>query len=145
MDLEQMLVQSLVNLQLDKLRKPYKNLGFRDINSLAPKQPKQISCLGFNLSNFDIFFTKGVYSLSWYFKPVPHPEEAFCIIVFETIFQHLEAAFRMVTDEHSKLNTAIRRLEKALQDGAKDKLRNKKDKKKKAKNEDDDEDDDDEL
>ena len=57
MELEQMLIQSMANLQLDTLKKMFKNIPLNLEKGLA-KLPPQIQCFGFKITDMDITFAK---------------------------------------------------------------------------------------
>ena len=56
MFLEQMLVQSLVNLEIESLRKHFKPFRF---NITSQYHNKELGCLGFKVDGFDLFIKKG--------------------------------------------------------------------------------------
>ena len=51
------MIQSVVNLQLENLKREFKEFPFY-MNDLLAKNPKEMQCLGFNVADFDITFKK---------------------------------------------------------------------------------------
>jgi len=57
MSMEQMMIQSMVNIQFEQLRKMFKPVPGR-IRTLLKLMPKEIKCFGFKISDLDIAFKK---------------------------------------------------------------------------------------
>jgi len=72
---EQMMLQSMANLQLEALKKMFKEFPM-EIGDLVKKNPKEAACLGFNFSDLDISFKKSFFQLSAYMKEVPIPRKS---------------------------------------------------------------------
>lgn len=74
---EQMMLQSMANLQLEGMKKMFKEFPVQ-IGDIVKKNPPQIACLGVNLSDLDISFKKSMAQFTAYFKDVPYADKAFC-------------------------------------------------------------------
>lgn len=77
MTTEQMMLQSLANLQMEALKKNFKELPI-GLGDIVKKNPKELGCLGFNLSDLDVSFQKGQAQFSAYYKNVEKPDKEFC-------------------------------------------------------------------
>ena len=84
MTTEQMMLQSLANLQMEALKKSFKDLPI-SLGDIVQKNPKELGCLGFNLSDLDISFQKGQAQLSAYYKNVEKPDKKFCDDFIKTL------------------------------------------------------------
>lgn len=74
---EQMMLQSMANLQLEALKKQFREFPL-PIGDIVSKNPPQAACLGINLSDLDITFQKSLAQISAYFKEVPYASKEFC-------------------------------------------------------------------
>ena len=81
---EQMMLQSMANLQLEAIKKKFNtyNMGVGDI---IKKNPKEIKCLGFIVSDLDFSFQKSQAQFTAYYKPVEKPSKEFCAEFFENL------------------------------------------------------------
>jgi len=86
-EMEQMMIQSVVNLQLENLKREFKEFPFY-MNDLLSKNPKEMQCLGFNVADIDITFKKSQAQFSAYFKKTKYANKALC----EKFFQELQGA-----------------------------------------------------
>lgn len=66
-EMEQMMIQSVINIQLENLKKEFKEFPLR-ISDLLSKNPKELQCLGFNIADLDISFKKSQVQLSAFYK-----------------------------------------------------------------------------
>ena len=57
MSMEQMMIQSMVNIQFEQLKKMFKEIP-ANINTLLNFMPKELACLGFKVTDLDISFKK---------------------------------------------------------------------------------------
>lgn len=57
LEMEQMLVQSMLNLQLDTFKKMFKNIPLI-LNNGLKRLPEQLQCFGFKINDIDISFAK---------------------------------------------------------------------------------------
>ena len=72
MTVEQTMLQSMANLQMETLKKAFKEYPLK-IGDILSKNPKELACLGFNVSDVDVSFAKGFAQLSAYYKEVKNP------------------------------------------------------------------------
>ena len=56
-EMEQMMIQSVINIQLENLKREFKEFPFH-LSDLLKKNPKELQCLGFNIADLDIAFKK---------------------------------------------------------------------------------------
>ena len=54
-EMEQMMVQSFLNIQNEGLKKEFKELPFY-LSDILAKNPKELQCLGFNIADLDVSF-----------------------------------------------------------------------------------------
>jgi thiaminase len=57
MTAEQMMVQSMVNIQFEQAKKMFKEIPL-NIGDIMKKNPRELQCLGFNLVDLDVSFRK---------------------------------------------------------------------------------------
>jgi len=113
MDLEQMLIQSMVNLQLENVKKEFKS-RWVDPNAAISRQPKQIACFGINLSNIELLFGKSQAKFSWFWKEAEQPEDhEVCASFFRNIMSHQEEVVKQMNNDKSDLNQTFKSLAKA--------------------------------
>lgn len=113
MDLEQMLIQSMVNLQLENFKREFKSKKFDPNTKIFNMQPEEIACFGVWLSNIDLTFGKSQLSASWFWKQVEQADRVFCKRFFESIVKHQEEIVKQMHDENSDLNETFKALKKA--------------------------------
>lgn len=77
MTVEQTMIQSMANLQMEALKKSFKEIPV-SIGDIVRKNPKELACLGFNLSDLDLSFAKGFAQLSAYYKDANPPSKEVC-------------------------------------------------------------------
>ena len=56
-EMEQMMIQSVINIQLENLKKEFKEFPFY-LSDIIAKNPKELQCLGFNIADLDVTFKK---------------------------------------------------------------------------------------
>jgi hypothetical protein len=57
MSMEQMMIQSMVNIQFEQLKKMFKEIPGR-MNTILKLMPKEFACLGFKVTDLDLAFKK---------------------------------------------------------------------------------------
>ena len=57
MSMEQMMIQSMANIQFEQIKKQFKEQEFL-LGDIIRKNPKELQCFGFNISDLDISFKK---------------------------------------------------------------------------------------
>lgn len=77
MTAEQMMVQSMVNIQFEQAKKMFKEIPL-NIGDIMKKNPRELQCLGFNLVDLDVSFRKSQMQFSTYFKPVEREDQEIC-------------------------------------------------------------------
>ena len=83
MTVEQMVMTSGINVQLEQVLKFVKP---QEMPMRNPPSPKELSCLGIKLADFNILFRKGYAELSVDYKKVKKPEdEAVCAKFMEAM------------------------------------------------------------
>mmetsp|Transcript_42148 Transcript_42148/g.64639 ORF Transcript_42148/g.64639 Transcript_42148/m.64639 type:complete len:555 (-) Transcript_42148:60-1724(-) len=97
MEMEQMMIQSLANIQLEQAKKFLKDIPL-NISDLLKKNPKELQCLGFNLSDLDVSFKKSQVQLSGYYKDVEKPNKAVC----DAFLRDIKNAPQMLKDQLEK-------------------------------------------
>ena len=72
-----MMIQSMANLQLEALKKTFKEIPFT-IGDIMRKNPKELKCLGFNVSDLDVSFAKGFAQFTAYYKDAKVADKEMC-------------------------------------------------------------------
>jgi len=72
MVVEQMVLTSGINVQLEQLVKMFKPLEFP---IYSPPSPKELECLGMKLADMNLLFRKGYMELSFDYKKVSEPSD----------------------------------------------------------------------
>lgn len=106
MDVEQMMIQSLVNIQLEQVKKMLTEIPI-NVGTLLNKLPQELQCLGFTVSDFDISFKKSQCQVSAYFKDVETPNKQVC----EAFMEELRKAPDMIKkqlEEHGPLSENLK-------------------------------------
>jgi hypothetical protein len=103
LELEQMLVQSMVNLQLDTFKKMFKNMNFELENGLN-KIPQEVQCFGIKISDVGITFAKSVTQTSIYHKQVESPAGDICKEFYEAILFHQSEMIGQMQDGDSQMS-----------------------------------------
>lgn len=80
--MESMLAQSLLNVQLDQLRKTFKPQKFM-MNKW--NNPKEMQCIGFNLTDIDIAFSKNAMQFNAGYTEILDYDKTFCSGIEEQI------------------------------------------------------------
>lgn len=63
--MEQMMIQSMANIQLEQVKKLFKEIPIK-VNTLLKRLPKELQCFGFKISDLDISFKKSQVQVSAY-------------------------------------------------------------------------------
>lgn len=71
------MIQSVVNIQLENLKKEFKEFPFH-LSDILSKNPKELQCLGFNIADLDISFKKSQVQFSAYYKDTKHMNKKLC-------------------------------------------------------------------
>lgn len=75
--MEQMMIQSVVNIQLENLKKEFKEFPFF-MKNLLQNNPKELQCLGFNVADIDVTFKKSQMQMSAYYKETKYQNKELC-------------------------------------------------------------------
>ena len=67
----------MASIQLEALKKKFSEHKLIAGNT-AKRNPDEVACLGFNVTELDVAFSKSQGQLSAYYKPVPAPAKAVC-------------------------------------------------------------------
>lgn len=76
-EMEQMMIQSVINIQLDNMKKEFKELPFF-LKNLLQAQPKELACFGFNMADLDVSFKKSQVQVSAYYKDTKYANKELC-------------------------------------------------------------------
>jgi len=71
------MIQSMANIQFEQIKKQFKEQDFY-VGDLLKRNPKELQCLGFNVSDLDISFKKSQLQLSLFYKEVTNPNREVC-------------------------------------------------------------------
>ena len=85
--MEQMLIQSMVNIQLDGLKKNFKEVPIK-AKSLLKRFPKELQCYGLKISDLDLSFKKSLLQLTAYQTPAEEVDEAMCDKFYKDLSLH---------------------------------------------------------
>jgi hypothetical protein len=77
MSMEQMMIQSMVNIQFEQIKKQFKEQEFA-IGDIIRRNPKELQCFGFNISDVDISYKKSQMQLGLFYKTIDNPNKAIC-------------------------------------------------------------------
>ena len=77
MSMEQMMIQSMVNIQFEQIKKQFKEQEFQ-LGDIISKNPKELQCFGFNVSDLDLSFKKSQLQMSLFYKDVANPDREVC-------------------------------------------------------------------
>ena len=75
--MEQMMIQSVINIQLENLKKEFKEFPFH-LSDIIAKNPKELQCLGFNIADLDVTFKKSQVQFSAYYKETKYQNNVLC-------------------------------------------------------------------
>lgn len=76
-EMEQMMIQSMVNIQLENLKREFKEFPYF-MNDLLSRNPKELQCLGFNIADIDVTFKKSQVQFSTYYKETKYYNKTLC-------------------------------------------------------------------
>ena len=71
------MIQSVINIQLENLKKEFKEFPFY-LSDLLSKNPKELQCRGFNIADLDISFKKSQVQFSAYYKETKYQNKKLC-------------------------------------------------------------------
>jgi hypothetical protein len=77
MQMEQMMIQSVTNIQLENVKKMFRTFPYT-MKDLLKQNPKELSCLGFNVADIDASFKKSQVQFSAYYKPSDSMDAKLC-------------------------------------------------------------------
>ena len=77
MSMEQMMIQSMVNIQFEQIKKTFKEQEFK-LGDIVKKNPKELQCFGFNVSDVDLSFKKSQVQFSLFYKDIANPNKEIC-------------------------------------------------------------------
>lgn len=60
------MIQSMVNIQLEQLKKMFKEIPFSINRAILDNMPNELACLGFRVTDTDLAFKKSQIMLSLY-------------------------------------------------------------------------------
>jgi hypothetical protein len=101
MDMEQMMLQSMANIQLEQAKKLFKPYTF-NVNQLVSKNPTELQCFGFMLSDLDLSFKKSQAQFSVYYKDVDTPDSEVCGAFKEQLAQQPQKIFNHIKTASEK-------------------------------------------
>ncbi len=71
------MIQSMVNIQFEQLKKMFKEIPGR-INTILKLMPKEFACLGFEVTDLDLAFKKSQMLVSLYHQQVNNAPDSLC-------------------------------------------------------------------
>lgn len=98
MFLEQMLTQSLLNVQIDQFRKTLKPVA---IPLMKFENPKEFQCLGFNLTDLDVKIDKGYIQLSAGYEKIDITDKEVCEAFEKALQEGPMKAMKKMSEEFS--------------------------------------------
>ena len=84
MEMEQMMIQSLANIQLEQVKKFFREIPI-DVGTILNNMPTEMQCLGFTITDFDLSFKKSQCQFSAYFKEGGNPDPDVCKAFLEEL------------------------------------------------------------
>ena len=75
--MKQMMIQSMVNIQFEQVKKQFKEQEFK-LGDIINKNPRELQCFGFYVSDLDLSFKKSQAQFSLFYKPVENPNKEIC-------------------------------------------------------------------
>ena len=108
MEMEGMMIQSMVNIQMDQAKKMFKEIPGK-MNTLLKKFPPELECYGFRVSDLDIAYKKSQMQTSAYFKEVPadRVNATMCEEFNQKLNEHPEQILKQLKgDKESPFNKA---------------------------------------
>lgn len=113
------MIQSMVNIQLEQIKKMFKEFPGR-IRTLLKKFPPELKCFGFEVTDLDISYKKSQVQISSYQKPhtLTESEEEMCANFHEELNKHPEKIMEQMAG-NGALSKGLNAL-KDVKDPAKD-------------------------
>ena len=122
MEMEQMMLQSMANIQLEqtkKLLKPYQV----DVTDLDKKGPAELQCFGFDLADIDLSFKKSQMQLGLYYKDTETPDADVCNHFFKQLGESPQKIMDQIKRASAKAEEEMRKMKdgsvKKVEDGKK--------------------------
>ena len=100
--LEQMLVQSLLGVQMEQMKKTMKP---KPIPLKEFVNPAEFQCIGFNLTNLDVLINKGYLQLNANYKETAGENEEFCQGFESTLKSSPEKMLELLSGKIPGLNS----------------------------------------
>ena len=108
MEMEQMMIQSMVNIQLEQAKKMFKEVPGR-VNTLLKRFPPELECYGFKVSDLDIHYKKSQMQFSAYYKEVKEVDEEMCEEFHKKLNDHHEEILKQLKgDKDSAFNQGMK-------------------------------------
>jgi hypothetical protein len=110
--MEQMMIQSLVNIQLEQVKKMFKNMPGK-LNTLLKRIPKQTHCFGFNFTDIDLSYKKSQMQWTAYHTPVDMSSIAdseMCTKFYNDITYHQSGILKDLAGDKNPINKAMNTL-----------------------------------
>jgi hypothetical protein len=86
----------MANIQFEQIKKQFKEQDFY-VGDLVKKNPKELQCLGFNVSDLDISFKKSQLQLSLFYKDVTNPDREICDAFEKELIKSPSAIYEQVS------------------------------------------------
>ena len=67
----------MVNIQFEQIKKQFKEQEFL-LGDIIKKNPKELQCFGFNVSDLDLSFKKSQVQFSLFYKDIESPDSEVC-------------------------------------------------------------------
>jgi len=93
--MEQMMIQSMANIQFEALRKMFMEYPIK-IGDLLSKNPKELQCLGFNIADVDISFKKSQVQFSAFYKDMESYDKDLC----ESFMKELRQSPKKIQEQY---------------------------------------------
>lgn len=110
MQMEQMMIQSMVNIQLEQVKKMFKEMPGR-VNTVLKRFPPELRCFGFEVSDMDMAYKKSQVQISVYQHDYELSEEdaEMCEQFQEELNQHPEKIMETIKGgDNSPLNKSMK-------------------------------------
>jgi len=75
--MEQMMIQSMANIQLEQVKKIFKEIPIK-VSTILKRLPAELQCFGFKVSDLDVAFKKSQMQVSVYQQPITEIDEELC-------------------------------------------------------------------
>lgn len=105
--MEQMMVQSMANIQLESLKKFFKTMPGH-INTLLTRIPQEVKCFGFSITDFDIAFKKSQMQWTVYQKPFDNSNlTETCAKFWQKIRDHQSSLLKDLESQENPVKRAM--------------------------------------